>query len=162
MTNSNSGTERNLAAQAAQKTWLAIGHLIFDRMEQLGISQTRLVIRSGLSKAIVGELVHGKARQRSPRTLAALSNALEWHPDYLECILEGRTPPEAPTAIYAPGASDWEEVLEILRDMNQRLAEIGQRITAYLAPCLDAGNDNNGNSAYRPESITILRPTDHP
>jgi DNA-binding Xre family transcriptional regulator len=98
------------------------------------ISQTQLVIRSGLSKAIVGELIHGKVRQRGPRTLAAISSALEWHPDHLEYILDGRTPPEAPTTNHMPDVSDWEEILEILREMNRRLIEIHKRIQDYLTP----------------------------
>jgi transcriptional regulator with XRE-family HTH domain len=146
MANINSDTERNRAEQAVQKEiWQAIGHLIFDRMDQLGITQTRLVIRSGLSKAAVGELVHGKARRRSPRTLAAISKALEWHPDYLECILAGRTPPEAPTFDQMPGASDWEEILGILRDMNRSLVEVHKRIQDCLTlGCQSSRCDLNG------------------
>jgi hypothetical protein len=94
-------------------------------MQQLSVTQAQLILRSGVSKAIVGELVHGnKVRHRSPRTLEAISEALEWHRDHLEALLQGRTPPE----LVQPARQPPVEVGSWQDEIATRLATIEQRI----------------------------------
>jgi transcriptional regulator with XRE-family HTH domain len=103
-------------------------------MQQLGVSQAQMIIRSGLSKAMVGELVRGSTvRHRSPRTLAAMSEALEWHHDHLESLLQGRIPPtpegsESSKRLPARGIDRWEELTERLISIERRLVEIDRKI----------------------------------
>jgi hypothetical protein len=74
--------------------WAAVADAINQRKAELDLSQRELIDRSQLSKGIVGELQNNKAqRRRSPRTLEALSLALDWHPNHLAAVLAGRTPP---------------------------------------------------------------------
>ncbi len=78
----------------AGEDWSAVAQAINERMTELGISQTELVKRSHLSKAIVREVQHNVVqRRRSARTLEALSIALEWHPGHLAAVLFSRRPP---------------------------------------------------------------------
>jgi len=64
-------------------------------MSELDITQRTLIKRSGLSKAVVREIQHHVAeRRRSPRTLEALSVALEWPPGHLLALSRGEVPSE--------------------------------------------------------------------
>jgi hypothetical protein len=103
-------------------------------MQQLGVSQMQVIIRSGLSKGMVGELVRGGVvRHRSPRTLAAMSEALEWDRDHLESLLQGRIPPTPEDSdnserTPARGLDRWEELTERLVSIERRLVEIDRKI----------------------------------
>jgi hypothetical protein len=75
--------------------WLVVARAIDDRMSELGITQRILIRRSGLSKAVVREIQHHIVeRRRSPRTLEALSVALEWHPDHLAALSRNEPLPD--------------------------------------------------------------------
>jgi hypothetical protein len=77
--------------------WAAVAKAINERVVQLGWRQRELAERSHVSQAIVRELQHHTVeRRRSPRTLESLSSTLGWHPDHLDAVLQGRTPPPAP------------------------------------------------------------------
>lgn len=98
--------------------WAAVSRAIIDRMAELPLSQRELIDSSQVSKAIVGEIQNNTVqRRRSARTLEALSVALEWHPDHLAAVLEGRTPP-------APG----EPSVRSDNDVPGRLAVIEHRL----------------------------------
>ena len=65
--------------------WAAVATAMTQRVHELGWRQRELAERSGVSQAIVRELQHHTVeRRRSPRTLAALSTALGWHPSHLQ------------------------------------------------------------------------------
>ena len=56
------------------------------------LKQRELAERSGMSLAIVREIQQGKVhRNRNPRTLEALSVALQRHPQHLTAVLAGKT-----------------------------------------------------------------------
>lgn len=118
------------------ENWPTVSDAIRLRMRQLGVSQAQVIIRSGLSRAMVGELVRGgTVRHRSPRTLTAMSEALEWHPDHLEYLLQGRIPPtlEGPE-VRKRGIDRWEELTERLVSIERHLAEIDRKINGQLWP----------------------------
>lgn len=116
------------------ENWPQVSYAIRARMRQLGLSQTQLTIRSKLSKAIVGELVHGAVvRNRSPRTLAALSRALEWHDDHLEAILHGERPPSITGKKHklVPKTVAMEEISKRLCEIKRHLTEIEGKISDW-------------------------------
>jgi transcriptional regulator with XRE-family HTH domain len=66
------------------------------RAAELGLKQRELAERSGVSLAIVREIQQDKVhRNRNPRTLEALSVALQRHPQHLTAVLAGKIPPDA-------------------------------------------------------------------
>ena len=74
--------------------WHAVARTIEDRMDQLGLSQTDLVRRSGVSDATIRKLQRGDATGEFRRpVLAAVSRALEMHPGALSAIARGDEPP---------------------------------------------------------------------
>jgi hypothetical protein len=96
------------------KSWAAVAKAINQRMIELDLTQFTLIERSRLSKAAVYEIQHNVVqRRRSPRTLEALSVALDWHPQHLAAVLERRPPPQVTDPI-AP----------LDRDMTTHLAAI--------------------------------------
>src|SRR5215468_8597416 len=76
--------------------WAAVSREVNSRAAELGLKQRELAERSGVSLAIVREIQQDKVhRNRNPRTLEALSVALQRHPQHLTAVLAGKTPPEA-------------------------------------------------------------------
>ncbi|GAA3033725.1 helix-turn-helix domain-containing protein [Actinokineospora globicatena] len=74
--------------------WAAVARVINERADALGLRQRELAERSQVSQAIVRELqLHIVERRRSARTLEALSVALGLHPQHLDAVLNGQTPP---------------------------------------------------------------------
>jgi transcriptional regulator with XRE-family HTH domain len=122
------------------ENWATVGTAIRLRMQQLGISQSQLIIRSGLSKAMVGELIHGKTiRHRSPRTLIAMSEALEWHPDHLASLLQGKVPPERGEPANEPSrpADPWQQIEARLTNLEKLLVSVDRKIDT-LSDCLQS------------------------
>ncbi|WHT21894.1 XRE family transcriptional regulator [Crossiella sp. CA-258035] len=78
------------------KDWAAVSRAITTRMEELGLKQAEVKARSGLALQTVRELqLNLTSRDRPKRTLAAMSEALEWPSDHLSLVLEGKDPGEA-------------------------------------------------------------------
>jgi transcriptional regulator with XRE-family HTH domain len=63
------------------------------RQRALGLSHQELVDRSGVSAATLRKLRSGTSAGFRPRTLARVSEALDWPPDALLDVLDGQTPP---------------------------------------------------------------------
>jgi transcriptional regulator with XRE-family HTH domain len=120
------------------ENWAAVSKAINERVAELGWKQRELAERSHVSQAIVREIQHHTVeRQRSARTLEALSVALGWHPGHLAAVLQGRKP-------LAPGQTGDEATDRInarLGVIEDRLGEINDRldtITEKLAALLRA------------------------
>ncbi|WP_081893612.1 helix-turn-helix domain-containing protein, partial [Actinoalloteichus caeruleus] len=87
--------------------WAAVARVINERVNQLGWRQRELAERSQVSQAIVREIQHHTVeRRRSARTLEALSTTLGLHPQHLQAVLEGSTPPEPGEAVPMPAEED--------------------------------------------------------
>ncbi|SER92258.1 helix-turn-helix domain-containing protein [Actinokineospora terrae] len=83
--------------------WAAVAHALDTRLRELRWHQNELARRSDVSQAIIRELQYNSIeRNRSKRTLEALSIALGWHPDHLHAILHGTTPPHPDESEDAP------------------------------------------------------------
>jgi hypothetical protein len=77
--------------------WEAVAWAIAGRMRQLRATQAAVVQASGVSLSMLRELEHNiRQRRRKPETLAAISQALSWPPDYLERVLNGERPEPRP------------------------------------------------------------------
>lgn len=105
--------------------WAAVAKAINQRVNELGWLQRELAKRSNVSLAIVREIQHHVVeRRRSPRTLESLSVALGWHPQHLDAVLHGRTPPEPDEPITDSGNTLWTR----LDALEQRMSEITERL----------------------------------
>ena len=70
--------------------WAAVARAISGRVRELGWRQRELADRSHVSVAVVRELQrYTVERRRGPRTLEALSVALEREPEHLDRALKG-------------------------------------------------------------------------
>ncbi|GAA2999727.1 XRE family transcriptional regulator [Actinokineospora diospyrosa] len=93
--------------------WAAVARVINERADALGLRQRELAERSQVSQAIVRELqLNTVERRRSARTLEALSVTLSLHPQHLDAVLNGRTPPLP------------DPVVSRLDSLERRVAEI--------------------------------------
>ncbi len=78
-----------------QQDWAAVATASDTRLAELNW-QRELAERAYVSVAIVRELYRNTTqRRRSARTLEAL--ALGWHPEYLDAVPRGHTPPDGPS-----------------------------------------------------------------
>ena len=69
--------------------WQDVADALNTRMLQIGLTQRALSERSRVSLTTLRELAH---RQRSARTLAAISEALGWQPDHLRDVVGHHRP----------------------------------------------------------------------
>ncbi|SDQ77746.1 helix-turn-helix domain-containing protein [Actinopolyspora saharensis] len=104
--------------------WAAVAEAISNRLRELGLTQLEVAARSKVSPATIRELQYNKMpRRRNPRTLEALSEALDWPSDYLGKVLTGTA-----AQPYAEEAND--PVLRKLDDVLEQLQELRSRVDA--------------------------------
>jgi hypothetical protein len=116
---------RRSAEEWVSEDWAAVAKAINERVNTLGWRQRELAERSHVSQAIVRELQHHTVeRRRSPRTLESLSVTLGWHPQHLDAVLDGRTPPQPDEPVREYG----DTVQARLDALDQRLREITERL----------------------------------
>ncbi|MCG8918781.1 hypothetical protein L6E12_23660 [Actinokineospora sp. PR83] len=112
--------------------WPAVASAINSRADELALKQRELSERSGVSLAIVRELQQGKIhRRRSPRTLEAMSIALDWHPEHLSAVLRGKTPPSPDsTTTYTedPVIPLLQTVIRELRGLRAQVGTLTSRL----------------------------------
>ena len=103
--------------------WAAVSRAVNRRMSDLGLSQRELIERSQVSRATVGEIRRNEAqRRRSTRTLEALSIALDWHPQHLSAVRDGRRVPDLGEPV-ARSEDDIRGRLDAIEYMLQRIAQ---------------------------------------
>lgn len=104
--------------------WNAVASTISTRMVELEVTQQELASRAGVALQTVRELQHNLVpRKRTPRTLQAMSTALDLHPDFLAAVLEGRDPDEVPE-----GGADVDQLQRQVRDLQKRLTDVEARL----------------------------------
>ncbi|RKT53015.1 helix-turn-helix domain-containing protein [Saccharothrix australiensis] len=108
------------------ENWSAVAEAVNARAAELALKQRELAEKSGVSLAIVREIQQGRIeRRRNPRTLEALSIALDWHPQHLTAVLKGQSPPEADPAS-APVDNPVIPLLNtIIREIRGLRAQLG-------------------------------------
>lgn len=104
--------------------WSAVADALNGRLRELGLTQSELAQRSQVSVATIRQMQTpgGTARRRNPRTLRALSEALEWSPDHLEAVAAGRDVGDDPDRD--------DPVVRDLRDVKVALSAITDRLDA--------------------------------
>ncbi len=107
--------------------WAAVARAIDERMAELGLNQRELIERSQVSKTVVMEIRRNSTeRRRSTRTLEALSTALEWHPQHLIALLQGRRVP----AVGEPVSRSDDDIQGRLAVIEHRLDQIAVQLAA--------------------------------
>ena len=137
--------------------WAAVAKAVKQRKAELGLRQGAVIKRSGLTKQTVGEIENNsKQRNRNRRTLEVLSEALEWHPDHLAAVLEGRTPPEVGEP-YAKRADDLPARFDIL---EHRIDVLRTEIREFEASLDDRFNELRKEilGAYQQTLARLRRP----
>ncbi|GAA2999595.1 helix-turn-helix domain-containing protein [Actinokineospora diospyrosa] len=111
--------------------WNAVAKVVDRRIREIGVSQRELAQRSQVSQAVIREIQYNTVqRRRSTRTLEALSQVLDLHPDHLTAVLEGTNPsPREPEPTAPPGADPRAE----LDAMDLHLMAIYRRLDEILA-----------------------------
>jgi hypothetical protein len=113
-----------------QQDWAAVAGAIDTRLAELNWRQRELAERAQVSVAIVRELHRNTTqRRRSARTLEALSLALGWHPEHLNAVLRGHTPPDRSQ----PATSPVDPVMARLTSIDRRLAAIERRLDELVS-----------------------------
>lgn len=86
-------------------------------------------------------------RRRNSRTLEALSLALGWHPEHLDALLCGHTPPDGGQ----PDTSPIDPVVARLTSIDRRLAAIERRLDELMT------RDGYSSSAgSRPSGVLVI------
>jgi transcriptional regulator with XRE-family HTH domain len=103
--------------------WAAVAAAINARVAALRMTQLDLATRSGVSPATIREIQHNqRPRRRYGRTLAALSEALDWPADHLDAVLTGK--PAGNIAADDPVLEQLHAIRAELVDIKQRLADL--------------------------------------
>jgi transcriptional regulator with XRE-family HTH domain len=119
--------------------WAGVAAAINARVAALRMTQLDLAAKSGVSPATIREIQHNqRPRRRYGRTLAALSEALDWPADHLDAVLTGRPVTDSAT----PAAPD--PVLDELRAIRAELTGIKQRLADLEAAAADPGGPPPG------------------
>lgn len=109
-----------------EEDWSAVAEAINARAAELALKQKELAERSGVSLAIVREVQQGRIeRRRNPRTLEALSIALDWHPQHLTAVLQGKTPLEIDSPVAASDDPVIPLLNTIIRELRGLRAQLG-------------------------------------
>ena len=115
-----------------KEDWSAVAEAVNARAAELALKQRELAEKSGVSLAIVREIQQGRIqRRRNPRTLEALSIALDWHPQHLTAVLTGQNPPEAdPTAaaVDNPVIPLLNTIIREIRGLRAQLGTLTNRL----------------------------------
>jgi transcriptional regulator with XRE-family HTH domain len=128
--------------------WAAVAKAINQRVDELGLRQKELAERSHVSLAIVREIQHNLVeRRRSPRTLESLSTALAWHPQHLDAVLRGRTPPEVGDPVVDLADTLWtrmDRVEERLEDITERLDALKSDVASVMSQLAEVAKHVRG------------------
>jgi transcriptional regulator with XRE-family HTH domain len=133
----------------AGEDWAALSREVNRRAAALGLRQKDIADRSGVSLAIIREIQQDKThRRRNPRTLEALSVALQWHPQHLGAVLAGIKPPDAGPDLTPPAdpvAAALENVVREIRGLRAQIGTLTRRVESAVP--LDGGK---GTSSRKP------------
>jgi ribosome-binding protein aMBF1 (putative translation factor) len=123
--------------------WAAVSKAIRKRVDELGWRQRELAARSQVSQSTVREIQHHTAeRQRSTRTLEALSIALGWHPEHLDAVLRHHRPPKLGDPTTEKNDVLASSRLDTIEDRLSEIASQLMQINTNIATLLDHARKN--------------------
>lgn len=113
--------------------WSAVARAVNQRVDELGMNQRTLAARAQVSSAIIREIQQNKIqRRRNAKTLEALSVALNWPPEYLSAVLDGRNPAQV-SSRQADDVPDRLTAMERqLRTIARQLEKLNANVEAIL------------------------------
>jgi transcriptional regulator with XRE-family HTH domain len=103
------------------KDWQAVAKTINTRMEELPMSQVELANRARVAVATLRQIQHAVPKDRNPRTLAAISEALGLRANHLEEVADG--------VASASGPDRLTRLESELADLRERVVELERQIT---------------------------------
>jgi transcriptional regulator with XRE-family HTH domain len=110
--------------------WDAVAAAIQNRLAETRMTQMDAASRARLSLTTVRELQHNiNPRRRRPQTLAAVSQALGWPPDYLQRVLHGDRPQARDEEVRDPVLQALDDLAREIRDLRERLEQIESLLT---------------------------------
>jgi transcriptional regulator with XRE-family HTH domain len=109
------------------KDWQAVSDAIKARLIELEMTQAELTQRAGVALETVRELqLNLRSRRRSPRTLAAVSEALGWPSEHLASVADGRRPSDPDAG--DPVLAELDAIKDVLTGITSRLDTIERRL----------------------------------
>lgn len=109
--------------------WTAVAHAISGRMAELRATQMEIAGKARISLTTLRELQHNlNPRRRRPQTLAALSEALGWPPDYLAAKLHGGDARAHADEKHDPVLRSLASIERELGDLRDRVDRIERRL----------------------------------
>ena len=116
-------------AQEATEDWAAVAQAVTGRLEQRRMTQLEAASRAKISLTTLRELQNNTSpRRRRPQTLAALSEALGWPPEYLSAILHGEEARPHRAEADDPVLQAIDSMERDLRDLRQRVTSLERRL----------------------------------
>ena len=110
--------------------WRAVARAISDRMAELRTTQMEVAGKARISLTTLRELQHNiNPRRRRPQTLAALSEALGWPPDYLATTLHGGNARPYTDEEHDPVLRSLVSIERELGDLRDRVDRIERQLT---------------------------------
>src|SRR5205814_599005 len=108
---------------------------ISARLCELGMTQLELAAKSKVSPATIRELQYNKLpRRRHPRTLEAVSTALDWPADYLSDVLAGKKGEAHEDEQTDPVLGALDEIHDQLQEIRARLAAVERQLAFEDGP----------------------------
>ena len=98
--------------------WRAVGEAVSARMKELGLRQRDVADKADVGLSTVQELAKGKARERNPKTLSAVSNALDWPSGRIAAIARGK-PDSAELTLEERVAALETELADVVRRLDR-------------------------------------------
>jgi transcriptional regulator with XRE-family HTH domain len=107
--------------------WVAVGEAIIERMSELNIKQKELAARSKVSTATIRQ-IHNRTggHRHSPRTLEAISEALDWPSQYLGNVLYGL--PQKEVTAQVTGEATLQSLSEGVKQLLYKISVLEQRL----------------------------------
>lgn len=109
--------------------WTAVARAISDRLAELRATQMEVAARARISLTTLRELQHNiNPRRRRPQTLAAVSEALDWPPDYLAKVLRGEDAQPHADEKHDPVLNSLASIERELGDLRERVNRIERQL----------------------------------
>jgi transcriptional regulator with XRE-family HTH domain len=119
------------AGRVSGEDWDAVAEAIRNRLTETRMTQMDVASRARLSLTTIRELQHNlNPRRRRPQTLAAVSEALGWPPEYLDQVLRGDRPEPHDDEVRDPVLHALDCLGQEIRELRDRVEQIERQLAA--------------------------------